>query len=122
MAKGGKFLAVDLGAESGRTLLGVIADNKLRLHEIHRFPNKPVGTLGHMHWDVLRLFDDVKQGIKLALRETNGKLDGVGVDTWGVDFGLISEDGELLGNPFHYRDDRTNGCLLYTSPSPRDRS
>ena len=111
MAKGGKFLAVDLGAESGRALLGVIADNKLRLHEIHRFPNKPVATLGHVHWDILKLFDDVKQGVKLALRETDGKLDGVGVDTWGVDFGLISEDGELLGNPFHYRDDRTNGMM-----------
>ena len=111
MAKDCKFLAVDLGAESGRVLLGVIADDKLRLHEIHRFPNRPVRTLGHMHWDVLRLFDEVKQGLKLALQETGGELDGIGVDTWGVDFGLVGEDGELLGNPFHYRDKRTDGIM-----------
>lgn len=114
MAKNSKFLAFDFGAESGRALLGVIENDKLRLEEIHRFPNTPVRTLGNLHWDVLKLFDEIKQGLRLALQETGGELDGVGVDTWGVDFGLLGEDGELLGNPFHYRDERTNGMMEET--------
>jgi len=111
MAKDSQFLAVDFGAESGRALLGVIRNNRLELREIHRFPNGPVATLGHMHWDVLRQFQDVKHGLKIALQETAGALDGVGVDTWGVDFGLIGEDGELLAVPWHYRDSRTDGMM-----------
>ncbi len=111
MAKASKFLAFDFGAESGRALLGIIEDNKLNLKEIHRFPNGPVKTLGHIHWDVLRLFSEVKQGLKLAVSQTDGKIEGIGVDTWGVDFGLLGEDGELLGNPYHYRDSRTNGIM-----------
>jgi len=111
MAKDSRFLALDFGAESGRALLGVIKDNRLELHEVHRFPNGPVGVLGHIHWDVLRQFADIKQGLKLALQETGGKIDGIGVDTWGVDFGLLGEDGELLMLPFHYRDSRTNDVM-----------
>lgn len=111
MAKTSKFLAFDFGAESGRALLGILEDGKLRLEEIHRFPNGPVSTLGHMHWDVLRLFADIKQGLRLALQHTGGELDGIGVDTWGVDFALVGEDGEILGNPFHYRDSRTNEMM-----------
>jgi len=109
MAKDGKFLAFDLGAESGRALLGIIKSGRLELHEIHRFPNGPVTVLGGMHWDVLKQFQDIKQGLKLALQEADGKLDGIGVDTWGVDYGLLGEDGELLGIPYHYRDSRTDG-------------
>ncbi len=109
MTKDSKFLAFDFGAESGRALLGVIRGGKLELHEIHRFPNSPVTTLGHMHWDVFRQFQDVKQGLRIALQETGGELNGIGVDTWGVDFGLIGEDGELLAVPWHYRDSRTDG-------------
>lgn len=104
-----RFLAFDFGAESGRALLGTLADGKLRLDEIHRFPNGPVRALGSLHWDVLRLFADIKHGLKQALNETGGKIDGIGIDTWGVDFALIGSDGEVLGNPFHYRDERTNG-------------
>ncbi|MCX8052837.1 MAG: rhamnulokinase [Armatimonadetes bacterium] len=111
MAKDGKFLAIDFGAESGRALLGVIKENRLILQEVHRFPNGPVNILGHIHWDVPRQFADIKQGIKLALQETDGEIDGIGVDTWGVDFGLLGEDGELLMLPFHYRDSRTNGIM-----------
>ena len=111
MAKDSKYLAFDFGAESGRALLGIIEDNRLRFQEIHRFPSSNVRTLGHIHWDILRLFHEVKHGLKIALQETGGKIDGIGVDTWGVDFGLIGEDGELLGNPFHYRDERTNGMM-----------
>lgn len=111
MAKDSKFLAFDFGAESGRALLGIIENNKLRFQEIHRFPSSNVRILGHIHWDILRLFHEVKHGLKIALQQTDGKIDGIGVDTWGVDFGLIGEDGELLGNPFHYRDERTNGMM-----------
>ncbi|MCE5323739.1 rhamnulokinase [bacterium] len=109
MAKDSKFLAFDFGAESGRALLATLESGKLTLDEIHRFPTACVSTLGHMHWDVLRLFDEIKQGLKLALEKTGGKIDGIGVDTWGVDFALLGEDGELLGNPYHYRDVRTDG-------------
>ena len=111
MAKDSQFLAFDFGAESGRALLGVIKDSKLTLHETHRFPNGPVSVLGHMHWDVPRQFADIKQGLRLALQETGGRIDGIGVDTWGVDFGLLGDDGELLMLPFHYRDSRTNGVM-----------
>ncbi|OFX17907.1 MAG: carbohydrate kinase [Armatimonadetes bacterium RBG_16_58_9] len=119
--KNSNFLAFDFGAESGRALLGTLDGGKLHLREIHRFPNCPVWTLGHLHWDVLKLFDEVKHGLKIALDQTGGDLDGIGVDTWGVDFGLFSEDGELLGNPFHYRDERTNGMLeAVTEIVPRE--
>ncbi len=111
MAKDSKFLAIDLGAESGRALLGIIKNNKLELREVHRFPNGPVNVLGHLHWDVLKQFSDIKESIRLALREADGAIDGIGVDTWGVDFGLLGEDGELLMLPYHYRDSRTNGMM-----------
>lgn len=111
MARDSKFLAFDFGAESGRALLGVIRDSKLELHEAHRFPNSPVTTLGHLHWDVFRQLQDIKQGLKIVLQETDGEIDGVGVDTWGVDFGLLGEDGELLAVPWHYRDSRTDGMM-----------
>jgi len=109
MAKDSKFLAFDFGAESGRALLGILKDNKLELKEIHRFPNIPITILGHMHWNILQLFQEIKQGLRLALKETDGKIDGIGVDTWGVDFGLLGEDGELLAIPMHNRDNRTDG-------------
>jgi rhamnulokinase len=94
-----RFLAFDFGAESGRALLGTISGGKIALDEIHRFPNTPVKTLGAMHWDALRLFGDIKHGLRQALSEAHGAIDGIGIDTWGVDFGLIGSDGELLGNP-----------------------
>jgi rhamnulokinase len=111
MARDSKFLAFDFGAESGRALLGVIEDDKLDLAEIHRFHNGPVSILGHMHWDILRQFTEVKHGLRIALQQTGGKIDGIGVDTWGVDFSLFGEDGEMLMNPFHYRDSRTDGMM-----------
>lgn len=111
MAKDSKFLAIDFGAESGRALLGIIENGRLRFDEIHRFPNGPVTVLGRMHWDILRQFQEVKHSLKLALQQTGGDIDGIGVDTWGVDFGLLDENGELLGNPCHYRDSRTDGMM-----------
>ena len=121
MGDSARFLALDFGAESGRALLGTIDDKKLSLREVHRFPNRPVRVLGHLHWDVLNLFDQIKHGLKLALDQTGGDLNGVGVDTWGIDFGLLGEDGQLLGNPAHYRDERTNGMLeAVTNIVPRE--
>lgn len=111
MARDSKFLAFDFGAESGRALLCTLSDGRLELHEIHRFTHSAVTTLGHMHWDVFQQFENIKRGLKLALQETDGKIDGIGVDTWGVDFGLLGEDGELLAVPFHYRDGRTDGMM-----------
>ena len=104
------FLALDLGAESGRGLLGTVSDRKIELTEVHRFPNGPVRTGNELHWDTLRLWSEMKQALALAVKETD-RLAGIGVDTWGVDFGLLARDGQLLGNPFHYRDARTNGIL-----------
>jgi rhamnulokinase len=86
-------------------------DNRLRLEEIHRFPNGPVQVLDSLHWDVLRLWTEIKRGLQLADQASSGGLSSVGLDTWGVDFGLLARDDTLLGNPYHYRDSRTDGML-----------
>lgn len=105
------FLAFDHGAESGRAILGKLADAKLTLHEIHRFPNKPVQVFNHIHWDILRLFDEMKVGMKKVDRKDAANILGIGVDTWGVDFGLVARDNIILGNPYAYRDSRTDGMM-----------
>lgn len=104
-----KFLAFDLGAESGRGILGLFDGAKLSLEVLHRFPNGPVRTLDSMHWDVLRLYSEMLNGMRLAAKV--GPIDAVGIDTWGVDFGLLGRDGVLLGNPRHYRDPHTEGAM-----------
>jgi len=107
-----KFLAFDLGAESGRAVVGHLDDDRLRLEEIHRFPNGPVRVLDHLHWDVLRLWTEIKHGLGLAAKAYGGDLvTSCGLDTWGVDFGLLAADDTLLGNPYHYRDSRTDGMM-----------
>jgi rhamnulokinase len=105
------FLALDLGAESGRAMLGEFDGEQLRLTEAHRFPNGPVRLPDGLHWDILRLWAEVKQGIALAIRDHAPDLVSLGVDTWGVDFGLLDRNGALIGNPSHYRDGRTDGML-----------
>ncbi len=100
-----RVLAFDFGASSGRAMIGTVEGGKLDLKEIHRFSNDPVYVNGTLYWDVLRLFFEIKQGITKALAD--GGFDSVGIDTWGVDFGLIDADGRLLENPVHYRDART---------------
>ena len=105
------FLAFDLGAESGRALLGQFDGQTLALSEIHRFPNTPARLPSGMHWDVLRLWNEIKQGITLADQKTQGQLASIGLDTWGVDFGLLDRNGVLLGNPYQYRDSRTDGMI-----------
>src|SRR5512139_1475396 len=102
-------LAIDLGAESGRTILGTFENGKLGLTETHRFPNGPVRMPDGLHWDVLRLWSEIRTGIGLSAKKA--ALASLGVDTWGVDFALLDENGALLDNPYHYRDARTDGML-----------
>ncbi|MBI3208973.1 MAG: rhamnulokinase [Candidatus Solibacter usitatus] len=109
-----RFLALDLGAESGRAILGTLADGRLELEELHRFLNEPVRLPAGLYWDTLRLFHEMRRGIHCAARERNLKLEGIGVDTWGVDFGLVGKDGALLDNPRHYRDARNDGQMERT--------
>ncbi|MGA9350579.1 MAG: rhamnulokinase family protein [Anaerolineae bacterium] len=111
MAQAKKFLAFDLGAESGRAVVGLLEGDRLRLEEVHRFPNGPVRLPDGLHWDVLRLWTEIKRGLALAVQEYGADLAGVGLDTWGVDFGLLDRDGALISNPYHYRDSRTDGML-----------
>ncbi len=110
MATTSNYLALDLGAESGRGLLGRFDGERLELDEVHRFPNGPVRMGDTLYWDLPRLFEEVKTALKKAAAGS-GELDGAGVDTWGVDFGLIGRGETLLGNPVHYRDARTDGML-----------
>ena len=105
-----RYLALDLGAESGRAMLGRVAHHRLELTEIHRFPNTPVRLPSGFYWDTLRLFHEMCEGLRLAVAESD-ELDGIGVDTWGVDFGLLDSTGALLENPRHYRDARTHGSF-----------
>ncbi len=111
MAEMGNYIAVDLGAESGRVMLGTIADGVLGLSEAHRFANGPVEQNGTLRWDFDRLLSEIKTGIGLAVKQAEGPVHGIAVDSWGVDFGLIGADGELLEAPYHYRDSRTNGMM-----------
>jgi rhamnulokinase len=105
------FLAIDLGAESGRVILGALQENRLQLQEVLRFENRPVRVGDSLYWDVLRLWTEIQHGLVLACRQAGDSLVSLGVDTWGVDFALLGADDELLGNPVHYRDRRTDGML-----------
>ena len=102
-----KVLAFDFGASSGRAMLAELKDGRIEMREIHRFSNDTVIVGGTMYWDILRLFFEIKAGITKAVNE--GGFDAIGIDTWGVDFGLIDKRGKLISNPVHYRDTRTEG-------------
>src|SRR5215472_17013906 len=106
-----EYLAFDLGAESGRAMLGTLENGRLGLEELHRFPNTPVRVFSSLYWDTLRLWHEIQQGLSVAMRDRKLQLAGIGVDTWGVDYGLIGADGMLVDNPRHYRDARTNGRM-----------
>ena len=111
MAHASSYLAFDLGAESGRAVLGHYDGERISLSTLHRFPNGPVKVFHSLYWDVLSLFREIKTALSLY-RHTHGRqLDGIGLDTWGVDFALLGRDDKLLGNPRHYRDPRTEGML-----------
>src|SRR5512147_2211899 len=112
MARALRFLAADLGAESGRVMAGGFDGERLTLSEAHRFDSRPVPLLDGLHTDVLRIFTEIRAG--LAAARADGELAGVGVDTWGVDFALLDGAGRLLGNPYHYRDCLGSGILERT--------
>ena len=105
------ILAFDYGASSGRAILGSFDGERLQLNEIHRFSNDPVMVGNSLHWDILRLYHELKQGILKGNQETQGNISSIGIDTWGVDFGLLDKNDCLLGNPYHYRDTRTEGMI-----------
>jgi rhamnulokinase len=102
------YLALDFGAESGRAVLAHLHAGIIKTEEVHRFPNEPVSYGGSLHWDVARLWWEVERALA---RLAKTKLEGIGVDAWGVDYALLGDRGELLQNPYHYRDARTNGVM-----------
>jgi rhamnulokinase len=115
------YLAFDLGAESGRVMLGTVQPDKLVLEEIHRFPNQPVWLPTGLYWDTLRLYYEIEEGLRDAARRGIQPA-GIGIDAWGVDFGLLGADGALVDNPRHYRDPRNNGMIeRITAVVPRER-
>ncbi|HTL17086.1 MAG TPA: rhamnulokinase family protein, partial [Patescibacteria group bacterium] len=105
------YLAIDLGAESGRVMAGLWNGKTLRLEEIHRFPNGPIYIADSLRWDILRLWADIQTGLGLAAKKYGRSIVSVGADAWGVDFVLLNRQGEMLGQPYHYRDARTNGIM-----------
>jgi len=104
-----RVLAFDFGASSGRAILAEYNGEKIQMRELHRFNNDPVKLGDVFYWDIVRLMFEIKQGITKAVHE--GGFDAVGIDTWGVDFGLLDGNGRLLANPVHYRDERTAGMM-----------
>ena len=104
------YIAVDLGAESGRVMLGAVSD-RLSLEEIHRFPNGPIDQGGSLHWDFDSLFAEIRTGIAKAISKADGAIVSIAVDSWGVDFGLLDAEGQLIENPYNYRDSRTDGVM-----------
>ena len=113
------FFAVDLGATSGRTILGNIADGKLSLRELTRFPNNIIQTGGHFFWDVFALYHEILRGLKLVADE-GVELQSIGIDTWGVDFVCIGRDGGILRNPYSYRDPQNRGIQTLSDSSGED--
>ena len=104
-----QVLAFDFGASSGRAMLGGFDGKAITLEEIHRFTNDPVQMNGTLYWDAPRLFFEIKEGIRKA--KAKGGFDSIGIDTWGVDFALLDSFGDLIANPVHYRDSRTEGMM-----------
>ncbi len=104
------FFAVDLGATSGRTIIGTLANGRVELEELTRFPNNLIETGGHFYWDIYALYFEIIKGLKLAARR-NLRIESIGIDTWGVDFVFVGKDGALLRNPVAYRDPYTEGAM-----------
>ena len=110
------FFAVDLGATSGRTILGSIQDGKLSQRELTRFPNNIIQTGGHFYWDIYALYNEIIRGLKVVADE-GISIRSIGIDTWGVDFVCIGKDGGILRNPYSYRDPQNKGIkTLSNSP------
>lgn len=109
MAEKTNFLAIDIGASSGRVLLGQWDGHRFNIDEMHRFANGSTAVRGRLHWDILALWAEIKQGLASYVNQVGAPLAAIGIDTWGVDYGLLDEAGNLLGNPVMYRDARTDG-------------
>ncbi len=105
------FLGVDLGAESGRVMAGLFDGSKIEINELHRFPNGGVPIGGSVRWNILHLWSEIKKGLSIAAERFGDDVVSVGVDTWGVDHVLFSKTFDILGLPYHYRDERTNGVM-----------
>ena len=103
-------LAFDFGASSGRMILSKYADGKIELEELHRFSNDPVRVGKNFYWDTFRLYHELKQGLKKAAARKL-PIKSLAIDTWGVDYALLDKDGNIIGNPINYRDDRTIGVI-----------
>ena len=115
------YLAFDLGAESGRAIIGSYDGARIDLETIHRFPNGPIAIFDNLYWDTPRLYAEMRQGMQIYAREHGKALDGIGLDTWGVDYALLDHDGRLLSLPYNYRDPRTTGMFeAVFSRVPRD--
>ena len=105
------FLAFDLGASSGRAMLGILEDKKLELKEVHRFKNQMMRIHGSYYWNIYSLFDELKTGLKKCITVFGIQPESIGIDTWGVDYSLVSKSGQLIGLPFAYRDHRTDNAM-----------
>ena len=114
MSSVSRFIAFDLGAESGRCEVGILESDGLRIEEVHRFPSPSVEYNGHLYWDVLKIVDEVRTGLRAAADHSGREFDGIGIDTWGVDYVLLDPENRLLGYPCHYRDSRTDGLIEKT--------
>ncbi|MHA2008328.1 MAG: rhamnulokinase [Promethearchaeota archaeon] len=106
-----QVIAFDLGASSGRAIVGILENEKLKLDEIYRFSNKGILINNSLYWDILRIFQKIKQSLSIYVKKYGNNLDSIGIDTWGVDFVLLDENDELVGKVHHYRDNRTNGIF-----------
>ena len=119
--KNKSFLAFDLGATSGRTILGTVENGRLQMKELTRFPNQMLRIGDHYHWNIYALFEHLKEGLSAAAKE-GVTISSIGIDTWGVDFALIAEDGTVLGAPYAYRDPHTvDAPAAYFQKVPRER-
>lgn len=110
-----KMLAIDLGASSGRGIVGTFDGQKISLAENHRFPNEPVMAAGQFTWDILRIYHEIKNSIRKCALGDDRDIASIGIDTWGVDFGFLDKHGKLLGNPVHYRDARNDSMPEYAA-------
>lgn len=105
------LLAFDFGASSGRAIRGSYDGSRLQCATVHQFPNGPVELHGHLYWDFLRFLVEIEEGIRRASKSSGEAVASIGIDTWGVDYGLLDRNGDLMGNPYHYRDRRTEGMF-----------
>ena len=111
MEKERKFIGFDLGAESGRCVVGVFKDQNLELHEVYRFTTHNIQYQNGFYWDILAIFQELVEGLRRAKKKFSSQFDGIGIDTWGVDYVLIDSDERILGYPYHYRDSRTDTIM-----------